>query len=66
MAAATMVPSPVTTPRDYHRIVSPTLTIPTDVTQPIPVGLLSRQRQPRCPDFFPQSLGTGLLCRTDL
>jgi len=45
MAAAAMVLSPVTTPSDYHRIVSPTLTIPTDVTQPIAVGLLSCQRQ---------------------
>ena len=45
MAAAAIVLSPITTPSDYHRIVSPTLTIPTDATQPIPVGLLSCQRQ---------------------
>ncbi|KAF9646955.1 alanyl-tRNA synthetase domain-containing protein [Thelephora ganbajun] len=46
MAAAAIVLSPVKTPGDYHRIVSPTLNIPTDVARPIPVGLLSCQRDP--------------------
>ena len=51
MAAVVMVLSSATTPGDYHRIISPTLTIPTDVTKPIPVGLLSCQRQPVTPTF---------------
>ncbi|THH31324.1 hypothetical protein EUX98_g2893 [Antrodiella citrinella] len=37
---------PPTTPLDYHRIVSPTLQIPTDTQKPIPVGLLACQRNP--------------------
>lgn len=44
--AASVVLLPPTTPRTYHRIVSPTLRIPTDPLQPIPVGLLACQRDP--------------------
>ncbi|KAI0772057.1 alanyl-tRNA synthetase domain-containing protein [Trametes elegans] len=47
MAAATATLSaPSVTPPTYHRIVSPTLTIPADPLQPIPVGLLACQRDP--------------------
>ncbi|KAH9900035.1 alanyl-tRNA synthetase domain-containing protein [Cubamyces lactineus] len=47
MAAATATLSPPSvTPPTYHRIVSPTLTIPADPLQPIPVGLLACQRDP--------------------
>jgi hypothetical protein len=42
---------PPTTSGDYHRIVPPTLIVPTDVTQPIPVGLLSCQRRSGAPTF---------------
>ncbi|KAI0068748.1 ThrRS/AlaRS common domain-containing protein [Artomyces pyxidatus] len=45
MAAAALVLSP-TTPPDYHRIVSPTLRIPSDPSITIPVGLLTCQRDP--------------------
>ncbi|KAH9977702.1 ThrRS/AlaRS common domain-containing protein [Lactifluus volemus] len=34
------------TPSDYHRIVSPTLHIPSDTSLSIPVGLLACQRDP--------------------
>lgn len=33
-------------PPDYHRILSPTLRIPTDTQVPIPVGILACQRDP--------------------
>ncbi|KAI0368082.1 alanyl-tRNA synthetase domain-containing protein [Pilatotrama ljubarskyi] len=47
MAAATATLSPPSvTPRTYHRIVSETLTIPSDPLQPVPVGLLACQRDP--------------------
>ncbi|KAI0353467.1 alanyl-tRNA synthetase domain-containing protein [Trametes cingulata] len=47
MAAATATLSPPSvTPPTYHRIVSDTLTIPSDPLQPIPVGLLACQRDP--------------------
>ncbi|KAI0701169.1 alanyl-tRNA synthetase domain-containing protein [Cytidiella melzeri] len=42
--AAIIVPS--NTPSDYHRIVSPTLAVPTDPKISIPVGLLACQRDP--------------------
>ncbi|KAH8106013.1 hypothetical protein BXZ70DRAFT_886899 [Cristinia sonorae] len=45
MAASALVLSP-TTPTSYHRIISPTLRIPTDTQLPIPVGLLACQRDP--------------------
>ncbi|EJF62794.1 hypothetical protein DICSQDRAFT_103029 [Dichomitus squalens LYAD-421 SS1] len=45
MATATLSP-PSVTPPTYHRIVSPTLTIPSDPLKPIPVGLLACQRDP--------------------
>ncbi|TFK48036.1 ThrRS/AlaRS common domain-containing protein [Heliocybe sulcata] len=45
MAAIAILAPPVTPP-DYHRIVSPTLRIPTDSSKPIPVGLLACQRDP--------------------
>lgn len=51
--AAAMARSPTTTPRDYHRIASTTLIIPTDVAKPIPVGLLSCQRQPLIVSVLP-------------
>ncbi|EGN93085.1 hypothetical protein SERLA73DRAFT_79128 [Serpula lacrymans var. lacrymans S7.3] len=44
MAATGLLLLP-TTPPSYHRIVSPTLTIPTDPQLPIPVGLLACQRK---------------------
>ncbi|KZT24377.1 hypothetical protein NEOLEDRAFT_1135194 [Neolentinus lepideus HHB14362 ss-1] len=44
-ASAILLPPPVTPP-DYHRIVSPTLWIPTDTSKPVPVGLLACQRDP--------------------
>ncbi len=43
-ATATLSP-PSVTPPTYHRIVSPTLTIPADPLQSIPVGLLACQRK---------------------
>ncbi|KZT13067.1 alanyl-tRNA synthetase domain-containing protein [Laetiporus sulphureus 93-53] len=43
-AAVSLLPS--VTPPTYHRIVSPTLHIPTDTSRPIPVGLLACQRDP--------------------
>jgi hypothetical protein len=43
MAAAALV-LPPTTPEGYHRIVSPTLTVPHDTNLSIPVGLLACQR----------------------
>ncbi|KAF9534882.1 alanyl-tRNA synthetase domain-containing protein [Crepidotus variabilis] len=45
MAAAAVL-LPATTPADYHRIVSPTLKVPTEPTISIPVGLLACQRDP--------------------
>ncbi|KAM5540333.1 hypothetical protein V8D89_005791 [Ganoderma adspersum] len=49
-ATATLSP-PSVTPPTYHRIVSPTLTIPADPLQPIPVGLLACQRDPLLRDL---------------
>ncbi|KAJ8475139.1 hypothetical protein ONZ45_g15709 [Pleurotus djamor] len=46
MSGATAVLYPSRTPETYHRIVSPTLTIPKDTQHPIPVGLLACQRDP--------------------
>ncbi|KAH8118283.1 alanyl-tRNA synthetase domain-containing protein [Phellopilus nigrolimitatus] len=47
MAAAALLLPPVSiTPKDYHRVVSPDLHIPDDVSLPIPVGLLACQRDP--------------------
>ncbi|KAF8529205.1 Threonyl/alanyl tRNA synthetase [Hysterangium stoloniferum] len=43
-AAATVLPPTEFQP--YHRILSPTLQIPTDISQPVPVGLLACQRDP--------------------
>ncbi|KAF9006426.1 ThrRS/AlaRS common domain-containing protein [Cyathus striatus] len=43
---ATAILLPASTPQDYHRIVSPTLTIPSDPSISIPVGLLACQRDP--------------------
>lgn len=56
MAAATVlhtavpVPEylPPSTPADYHRIVSPTLTIPSEPDVTIPVGILTCQRVSPC------------------
>ncbi|GJE84981.1 alanyl-tRNA editing protein [Phanerochaete sordida] len=45
MAAAALVLPPVTPP-DYHRIVSSTLSVPSDPQTTIPVGLLACQRDP--------------------
>ncbi|KAI1786685.1 Threonyl/alanyl tRNA synthetase [Ganoderma leucocontextum] len=45
-AATASLSLPSVTPPTYHRIVSPTLTIPADPLQPIPVGLLACQRDP--------------------
>ncbi|KIK48823.1 hypothetical protein CY34DRAFT_797600 [Suillus luteus UH-Slu-Lm8-n1] len=44
--AAVITLYPTVTPPSYHRIVSPTLKIPTDTQRPIPVGLLACQRDP--------------------
>lgn len=44
--AAVITLYPTVTPLSYHRIVSPTLKIPTDTQRPIPVGLLACQRDP--------------------
>ncbi|CDO71386.1 hypothetical protein BN946_scf184908.g144 [Trametes cinnabarina] len=46
MATTATLSPPSVTPPTYHRIVSPTLAIPTDPLQPIPVGLLACQRDP--------------------
>lgn len=46
MATAAVVLPPVATPPDYHKIVSLSLAIPSDIAKPIPVGLLSCQRDP--------------------
>ncbi|KAG6378785.1 ThrRS/AlaRS common domain-containing protein [Boletus reticuloceps] len=46
MSAAAIVLSPSATPSTYHRIVSPTLQIPSDPQFSIPVGLLACQRDP--------------------
>ena len=43
MAATAFLIAP-TTPPDYHRIVSPTLSIPSDPHISVPVGLLACQR----------------------
>ncbi|KAJ3510621.1 hypothetical protein NLJ89_g4572 [Agrocybe chaxingu] len=45
MAATALLISP-TTPLDYHRIISPTLFVPSDPKISIPVGLLACQRDP--------------------
>lgn len=45
MSASAIVLAPSSpTPASYHRIISPTLRIPTDTSKPIPVGLLACQR----------------------
>ncbi|KAI0751561.1 alanyl-tRNA synthetase domain-containing protein [Daedaleopsis nitida] len=46
MAAAVATLTPAVIPPTYHQIVSPTLKIPSDPLKPIPVGLLSCQRDP--------------------
>ncbi|KAH7887799.1 alanyl-tRNA synthetase domain-containing protein [Phlebopus sp. FC_14] len=46
MAASAIVLAPSATPPSYHRIVSPTLKVPSDPSRPIPVGLLACQRDP--------------------
>ncbi|KAF8558923.1 hypothetical protein OG21DRAFT_1474738 [Imleria badia] len=46
MSAAAIVLSPSATPSTYHRVVSPTLQIPSDPQFSIPVGLLACQRDP--------------------
>ncbi|KAF4575195.1 hypothetical protein EYR40_005070 [Pleurotus pulmonarius] len=46
MSGATAVLYPSHTPASYHRIVSQTLTIPTDPLISVPVGLLACQRDP--------------------
>ncbi|KAF8192558.1 ThrRS/AlaRS common domain-containing protein [Pholiota molesta] len=45
MAATAYLISP-TTPPDYHRIISPTLQVPSDPNVSVPVGLLACQRDP--------------------
>ncbi|KAF8812397.1 alanyl-tRNA synthetase domain-containing protein [Phlegmacium glaucopus] len=45
MAATAFLIAP-TTPSDYHRILSPTLSIPSDPHISVPVGLLACQRDP--------------------
>ncbi|CAA7259720.1 unnamed protein product [Cyclocybe aegerita] len=45
MAATALLISP-TTPSDYHRIISPNLSVPSDSKISIPVGLLACQRDP--------------------
>ncbi|EMD40847.1 hypothetical protein CERSUDRAFT_111427 [Gelatoporia subvermispora B] len=45
MSASAVLLPPVTPPT-YHRVVSPTLHIPTDPQVPVPVGLLACQRDP--------------------
>lgn len=44
-AGAQVLVLPPSTPPDYHRIVSPTLKLPTDPKTSIPVGLLACQRK---------------------
>ncbi|KAI9001384.1 alanyl-tRNA synthetase domain-containing protein [Trametes punicea] len=46
MAVTATLSPPSVTPPTYHRIVSPTLTIPNDPLHPVPVGLLACQRDP--------------------
>ena len=53
MAATTLLIAP-TTPPDYHRIVSPTLSIPSDPHISVPVGLLACQRTV-CYHSFPST-----------
>ena len=50
-SAIVLAPSSPTTPASYHRIISPTLRIPTDISKPIPVGLLACQRASLSPSF---------------
>ncbi|KDR83787.1 hypothetical protein GALMADRAFT_236159 [Galerina marginata CBS 339.88] len=45
MAATAYLIAP-TTPSDYHRIISPTLSVPSDSQISVPVGLLACQRDP--------------------
>ncbi|TFK43578.1 ThrRS/AlaRS common domain-containing protein [Crucibulum laeve] len=45
MAAAALLLAP-STPPDYHRVISPTLRIPSDPQISIPVGILACQRDP--------------------
>lgn len=44
-ASALLLPPIPVTPPSYHRVVSDTLTIPSDKTIPIPVGILACQRE---------------------
>ncbi|KDQ64264.1 hypothetical protein JAAARDRAFT_117058 [Jaapia argillacea MUCL 33604] len=52
MAASDFLPH-LKTPPTYHRIISPTLQIPTDPTTSIPVGLLACQRAPLLSPTYP-------------
>ncbi|KAH9077092.1 ThrRS/AlaRS common domain-containing protein [Lactarius deliciosus] len=58
MAVAPLVQLPPLT-TDYHRIVSPTLRIPSDTSVTIPVGLLACQRDPLL-----RSLDTSIISAT--
>lgn len=51
MSASALVLPSTSTPPSYHRIVSPTLHLPTDPQRPIPVGLLACQRDPLLRDL---------------
>ncbi|KAG9317521.1 ThrRS/AlaRS common domain-containing protein [Chiua virens] len=46
MSAAAILLSPSATPSSYHKVISPTLRIPSDPQFSIPVGLLACQRDP--------------------
>ncbi|TCD70424.1 hypothetical protein EIP91_003505 [Steccherinum ochraceum] len=59
MAASALV-LPPTTPPTYHKIVSETLTIPTDTQKPIPVGLLACQRDPLLRELVSQVISCTL------
>ncbi|KLO14933.1 ThrRS/AlaRS common domain-containing protein [Schizopora paradoxa] len=45
-AAAIVLPPTPLTPPTYHRIISPSLSLPTNEALPVPVGLLACQRDP--------------------
>ncbi|KAN0097391.1 Threonyl/alanyl tRNA synthetase, class II-like protein [Tylopilus felleus] len=59
MSAAAILLSPSATPSTYHRVVSPTLQIPSDPQFSIPVGLLACQRDP----LLRELLTTVVSCR---
>ncbi|KAI0322457.1 hypothetical protein OF83DRAFT_1167514, partial [Amylostereum chailletii] len=63
MAAAALVLPPITPP-DYHRIISPSLTIPSDPALTIPVGLLACQRDPLLRSLDSTVVSTLFLKRT--